>query len=58
MSTNYQMTSYFGNDVICYCDVSFIHSTFHSSNIHRPFSTWRFWVYCEVKQTVIKFWIC
>jgi len=26
-------------------------------HIHRPFSTWRFWVHYEVK-TVIKFWIC
>jgi len=40
--------SYFGNDV----------KSYYSSDIHRPFSTWRFWVYYEVNQTVIKFWIC
>jgi len=38
-----QMRSY------CYCDVSFIHSMFQSRDIHRPFSTWRFWVYYDVQ---------
>jgi len=34
------------------------HGTLHSSDIHRPFSPWRFWVYYEVKRKVINFWIC
>jgi len=62
------MTSDFGNDII----LSLWHQTAttptlvptamvltrHSSDIHLPVSSWRFWVYYEIKRTVIKFWIC
>jgi len=63
MSTNYQMTAYFSNDVILSlwrqtAATSTIPRSWYASFKRHQFSSWKFWVYYEVKRTVIKFWIC